>query len=272
MQTVTWSHPQTVPARPRGANDTTPTNDNRQGRVLIIEDNTVAATGLCIALSERGFDVDFIIGPSANDPVEHARRLQPDCIVLDIHLGFSNGHGINLIEPLSRTGATVVVLTAERRRPILAACLEAGAAGWINKNTDLDHFHATLSDAIAGRPIVGRTERSDLLEQLRTERSNALRDAARFEELTQREALVLSALADGLTAEEIAQQHYVALSTVRSQIRAVLRKLGVRSQLAAVAIADAHRWLLPDHSVDSKERRRSTKPMGAELDLGARSA
>ena len=56
---------------------------------------------------------------------------------------------------------------------------------------------------------------------------------------------MLGALIDGLSAEEIAEAHFVALTTVRSQIRAVLQKLGVRSQLAAVALASAHRELLP---------------------------
>jgi Bacterial regulatory proteins, luxR family len=60
-----------------------------------------------------------------------------------------------------------------------------------------------------------------------------------------------------VSAEEIAQQHYVALTTVRSQIRSVLQKLGVRSQLAAVAIADANRWLLPAEAQPERDRRRS---------------
>ncbi len=272
MHTVTRSEEPAATTRSAGAERTTTATEDQPGQVLIIDDNTLAATALCIALAERGFDVDFSSSAAGHDPVEQAHRLRPDCIVLDIHLGFGHGNGMNLIGPLCATGATVVVLTAERRRPILAACLEAGAAGWINKDTDLDRFQATLSDAIAGRSIVGRTERADLLEQLRTERANALRDAARFNELTPREALVLSALADGLTADEIAQQHVVALSTVRSQIRSVLRKLGVRSQLAAVAIADAHRWLLPDHRDDTKDRRRSKLQAASPVGLGTRSA
>ena len=53
---------------------------------------------------------------------------------------------------------------------------------------------------------------------------------------------MLAALVDGLSAEEIAETQYVALTTVRSQIRAVLQKLGVRSQLAAVAHANRVGW------------------------------
>ncbi len=166
-------------------------------------------------------------------------------MLLEVHLGRAAGDGVELISALVSTGAQVVVLTAERRRKALAEWLEAGAAGWIQKHADLDEVDSTLSRIVAGETIIGRTEQSELLEHLRVERIHMIRARARFERLTPREALVLAALADGLTAEEIAQQHFVALTTVRSQIRAVLQKLDVRSQLAAVAIADTHRSLLP---------------------------
>jgi len=96
-----------------------------------------------------------------------------------------------------------------------------------------------------------------LLEHLRVERIRIIRTRARFDELTTREALVLAALAEGLSADEIAERHYVTLNTVRSQIRAVLQKLGVNSQLAAVAIADRHRWLLPNDAESDRDRRSS---------------
>jgi DNA-binding NarL/FixJ family response regulator len=99
-----------------------------------------------------------------------------------------------------------------------------------------------------------------LLERLRLERASTPRVETTFEALTQREALVLAALTDGLNAEEIARAHFVALTTVRSQIRSVLQKLGVRSQLAAVAVAGAHRELLPDLGRTPRDRRRSQLP------------
>ena len=111
----------------------------------------------------------------------------------------------------------------------------------------------------SGAAIIGRTERAQLLDHLRDERARVLQAQATFEHLTQREALVLASLADGLNADEIARQHFVALTTVRSQIRAVLQKLGERSQLAAVALADAHRDLLPYESSTTRDRRRTTQ-------------
>ena len=84
---------------------------------------------------------------------------------------------------------------------------------------------------------------------------------------------MLVALTDGLSADDIARENYVSVATIRSQIRAVLQKLGVRTQLAAVAIADAHRDLLPQESTSGLDRRRTDpKGRGAELVLPAQTA
>lgn len=227
------------------------------GRVLLVEEHALIATGLQVALSARGWHIETTSGPPEREVIEHASRFKPDCVLLDVHLGYGSGNGFDLIRPLVATGAKVMMLTAERRRTILAECLEAGAIGWIRTTASLDEVDAALATVVAGRPILGRTERAEFLELLRAERTNALRDRERFAQLTPREAIVLGALSDGFSAEEIAQQHYVALTTVRSQIRSVLQKLGVRSQLAAVAIADAHRWLLPAEAQPERDRRRS---------------
>jgi DNA-binding NarL/FixJ family response regulator len=81
-----------------------------------------------------------------------------------------------------------------------------------------------------------------MLDELRIERAGLRRALSPFERLTARERKVLAALVEGLSAEEIAESHFVSLTTVRSQIRAVLQKLGVRSQLAAVAYANRVGW------------------------------
>jgi DNA-binding NarL/FixJ family response regulator len=225
------------------------------GRVLVVEDHVLVAIGLQLALSARGWDVQTISGPTALDVVASAQRFQPQAVLLDIHIGAGVGSGIELIGPLLLTGAQVVMLTAESRRMVLAECLEAGASGWIGKGATLDEVDTTLRHVIAGGTMVGRTDRAELLEELRLERVSTVRAHASFERLTQREAIVLAAMVDGLSADEIAEVHFVALTTVRSQIRAVLRKLRVRSQLAAVALAVLHPELMPDR-VRAGDRRR----------------
>lgn len=225
--------------------------------MLVIEDHALMAMGLEMALSGRRWKVEVSSGRTPDEVVAHARRFQPDGVLLSVRLGGGTGSGIALIEPLVSTGAHVLVLTAERRRTVLARFLEAGAAGWIGRDIALDEVDSTLGRLVDGKPIIGKTIRATLLDELRLERRREELARAIFAELTQREALVLAALTDGLTAEEIAREHVVALCTVRSQIRAVLQKLDVRSQLAAVAVAGAHRHLLP-HRGTPPDRRQST--------------
>ncbi len=226
-------------------------------RLLVVEEQALVAVGLQLALSGRNWDVETISDSTTTDLVARAEIFKPQCVLLDIHVNGGVGRGIELIGPMLSTGAQVVVLTSERRRVVLAECLEAGAAGWINLSAGVDEVDATLTHVLAGRPVIGRGERAALLDELRLDRASTLSSHAVFAQLTEREALVLGALIDGLAAEEIAHAHFVALSTVRSQIRSVLQKLGVRSQLAAVALAGAHRDLLPRPVRPANSRRRT---------------
>lgn len=211
-------------------------------RLLIVDDHALVAVGLQLALSARGWTVEITDGPTFSAIVDHAKRFEPRCVLLDIALGETIGSGVDLIAPLRATGAEIVMLTAETRRAVLAACLEAGAAGWIGKNAFLDQVVATLNDVLAGTPLIGTTVRETMIDELRIERAGMRKALTPFERLTMREREVLAALVDGLSAEEIAAYQFVALTTVRSQIRAVLQKLGVRSQLAAVAYANRVGW------------------------------
>jgi two-component system nitrate/nitrite response regulator NarL len=243
------------------------------GRVLVVHDHEVVGAALKLALSERSWHVETTSGPMPTNVIDIARRFQAQCVLLDVQLRNGVGSGIDLIEPLASEGAKVVMLTAERRRVILAECLEAGAAGWIGISAGPHEVDSALQDVIAGRPIIGRTQRAELLDLLRAERCAARRVTATFEDLTPREALVLLSMTEGLTADEIARAHFVSVATVRSQIRAVLQKLGVRTQLAAVAIAGAHPDMLPQEPTSERDRRQNDpKGRGAEKIPATRTA
>jgi DNA-binding NarL/FixJ family response regulator len=229
------------------------------GRVLIIDDHALVAAGLQLALAGQGWAVETSDGNDADGVIAHARRFAPDCVLLDIDLGAGVHSGVHLIDPLLSTVAHVVMLTAERRRAVLAECIEAGASGWIGKGSLPDEVELIVSRLLAGEPLIGCTERAALLDELRRQRELVARANADLEQLTNRESLVLEALTEGLSAEEIARVHYVSISTVRTHIRAVLRKLGVRSQIAAVALVrDRMEWL-PHRRQASRDRLRRSK-------------
>jgi two-component system nitrate/nitrite response regulator NarL len=245
------------PEEPLDQDSVCTTGRATRGRLLVVEELALVAAGIRLALTGLGWDVEVSSGHSRTAMTDDAQRFQPQSVLLSVRVGSGVDEAIARIESLASTGAHVLLLTAERRKTVLARFLEAGAAGWIGKDVTLEAVDLTLMELISGRSIVGRTIQASLLNELRLERANEQCVIAMFDELTQREALVLAALSDGLTADEIAREHFVAVSTIRSQIRGVLQKLEVRSQLSAVALGATHRQLLPQRGTDAPDRRQA---------------
>jgi DNA-binding NarL/FixJ family response regulator len=173
--------------------------------------------------------------------LELVERVAPQIVLLDLHLG-SAGLATPLIGPIIEMGALVLMLTSSQDGVLLARCLEAGAVGVFDKAEAFDTLLVCVEDVALGRTTMRPAARDALLAQADEDRQQTDQFRATFERLTRRERQVLAAAIDGASAEEIAVAHHVAISTVRSHIRSVLEKLGVNSQLAAVALARRADW------------------------------
>jgi DNA-binding NarL/FixJ family response regulator len=210
-------------------------------KILVIDDDVIVREALAIALGRHGYDV---VAPTDLDPhavIAAAREAQPAVVLLDHFLGTGLGH--DLIRPLvEATGATVLLLTGADDPEILGASLEAGAAGTLLKRQPMQDLLDSIALAVEGHTVQRPEQRDELIASARSSRDERQRALAPFAELTPREASVLGGMLDGLSADQIAERDYVSLATVRSQIQSVLRKLGVGSQLAAVAAAARAGW------------------------------
>ena len=214
------------------------------GGVLIVEDHGLLADSLLYALRAEGLDADKISPVTADGILAAARRLSPTVVLLDLDLGGEIGSSVGLIPPLHELGAQVVMVTGISDRTRLAECLEAGATGLIDKATSFDQLVDSVREVADLGTIVPAAQRDMLLTELREQRKADQRRHEPFERLTPREREVLAALMDGKSASVIAQESFVSLATVRSQIRTILMKLDVNSQLTAVAMAKRNGWVL----------------------------
>jgi DNA-binding NarL/FixJ family response regulator len=150
---------------------------------------------------------------------------------------------VDLVAPVRALGPRVLVLTGSSDRLVHARCIEAGASGVASKAEPFDRLLDAIRRTARGESPMGRLRQQELLAELRRDRAVRSERLAPFERLTPKEASVLLALAEGRSAEAIARASYVSLPTVRTQIRGILVKLGVGSQLAAVAMASERGWL-----------------------------
>jgi DNA-binding NarL/FixJ family response regulator len=171
------------------------------------------------------------------------RHDPPALVLLDLDLGGVLGDGATLVAPFVAAGAHVLVMTGTQDPMWVAAALEQGAVAAVDKGVPIHDLLNTVIAAVHGRPLLSARERDRVVRDLRAHRARRSRELAPFESLTPRERQVLRALAQGLTVPRIAERWVVSEATVRSQVHAVLHKLGVRSQLEAVAAAGQVGWL-----------------------------
>jgi DNA-binding NarL/FixJ family response regulator len=209
--------------------------------VLLIDDHELLAQTLALALRAEGLVVEAPPVTSPEAVLAAAERVHPDLVLLDLDLG-AMGSGVSLVAPLLALGAEVVILSGATDALRLAEGIEAGASAWVSKAAPFPQLLGAVRAAAGGAGLLSATERSDLLVALQRRRAEERARLAPFERLTPRERQVLAALVAGRPAEGIAKDLVVSLATVRSQIRSLLLKLGVHSQLAAVAMARCAGW------------------------------
>lgn len=214
-------------------------------RVLIIEDHTLFAESLELALSLEGYRVRRLalpeVGGSMNTLCSTALRSNARIVLLDLDLG-RFGDGMNLIAPLARAGANVVVVTASNDLGRWGACVRQGARKVLSKGQPLQDTLATVRRLHQGLPVMTSVELERLLDSWRSERMVTDDMRRRLDLLTPREKQVLAALIEGHNVREIATAGVVSEATVRTQVKSILSKLEVSSQLAAVGLAHHVGW------------------------------
>lgn len=212
--------------------------------VVIVDDHCLLAQGLAFTLGQQGVDVTAVAVPDERLLVRLVGERAPCLVLVDLAFEGSDTGGVELIEPLVAAGATVLVLTGSTDRAVLGTCLERGAIGIASKAEDYDRLLEQIDRALRGEPPMPAADRVELLVEARQARAEEQRRRAPFAQLSPREREVLDRLAHGEAADTIASSTFVSLATVRTQIQAILRKLQVSSQLAAVALVHEAGWSL----------------------------
>ena len=212
--------------------------------LVIVDDHELLAQSLALAFSRDGIEAVVLAPTSDAEILDAITSTGPALVLLDLMLG-ALGASLPLIEPIRALGADVVIMTGEENPIAWAECYEAGASDVVSKSEAFATLVDRISAIAAGQRVHTEARRAEFLGMLRDHRQSETVRLEPFERLTAREREVLAYLLEGVAAEEIADRTFVALATVRSHIRAILTKLGVNSQLAAVAAARHARWQPP---------------------------
>lgn len=211
-------------------------------RVLVADRNLLTAEAIALALSQLRFVARFVV-PVTPGHLRDVAGWGPDLALLDAD-SIERSTCLQCLAVLREERVPVAVMGDGSDLSMLGECVEAGAACVVDKASPIARLTGDIARLLSGEVVLDEESRRRLTGSARREERARRARLAPFDVLTRREQQVLAELMDGHGADAIARRASVSTSTVRSQIKAVLQKLGVNSQLAAAAMASQAGWQL----------------------------
>jgi DNA-binding NarL/FixJ family response regulator len=205
--------------------------------VLIADDQALVRAGFRSILDgQPGISV---VGEAkdGSDAVHLARRLRPEVVLMDIQMpGLDGIDATRRIVAEAGVGTAVLMLTTFDLNEYVYAALRAGASGFLLKDVPPEDLIAAVRIVAEGDALIAPAVTKRLIENfIRTAPPSS--PSAELHDLTPREAEVLLRIARGLSNAEIAEDLVVSKATVKTHVKHVLAKLGVRDRVQAVVFA-----------------------------------
>jgi NarL family two-component system response regulator LiaR len=201
-------------------------------RILLVDDHPVVRKGIRAMLeSEEGMQVAGECADGAQ-AVEQYAALRPDVVLMDLVMPHMDG--IQAIRRIleNDAGARILVLTSFSSDDKVFAALQAGAAGYLLKDSDPDDLLRAIRQVYRGESSLHPAVARKLLSEMTQPRPPAEPDP-----LTEREKEVLAYIAQGLSNQEIAEKMVVSKATVHSHVSRILAKLQLDSRTQAALYA-----------------------------------
>jgi two-component system, NarL family, response regulator LiaR len=201
-------------------------------RVVIADDHRVVREGLCYLL---GQEPDVVIAGEAGDgrqTVDVVAATRPDVLLLDLYMPGLDGHGVMAALHDAPHRPAVVVLTSATDDEHLVRAVQAGATSYLLKTAAAEDVIAAVHDAAAGTASLS----SELLTRL-TQTLRRPPPPDPLQPLSPREREVLRLIARGHSNRQIARDLEIGEQTVKTHVRSILTKLGLRDRVQAAIFA-----------------------------------
>ena len=205
-------------------------------RVLLVDDDDLMRAGLrSVLASDETLEV---VGEAEDGRVAAARvrETRPDVVLMDIRMPDVDGVSATREVLASSPDVKVVVLTTFEQDDYIFDALSAGASAFLLKRTTPEELIAAIHTVADGDSLLSPSVTRRVIDRMATEPS-PVAASRRLDALTPRELEVLEHVAHGLSNREIAEAFVIEESTVKTHVKRVLMKLGLRDRVQAVIFA-----------------------------------
>jgi DNA-binding NarL/FixJ family response regulator len=206
-------------------------------RVLIVDDDDLMRAGLRGVLASD--DAIELVGEAGDgrEAAYRVRLLRPDVVLMDVRMPDLDGISATREVLAAFPDVKVVILTTFEQDDYIFGALSAGASGFLLKRTRPEELIAAIHTIAAGDSLLSPSVTSRVVERMAGQPPPDAEPDPRLAELTPRETEVLELVAQGRSNAEIAAELIIEESTVKTHLKRVLAKLGVRDRVQAVIFA-----------------------------------
>jgi DNA-binding NarL/FixJ family response regulator len=206
-------------------------------RVVLVDDHGLFLAGV---RSQLGDEVE-VVGEAGTvaDAVPLIKKLDPDVVLLDVHLPDGKGDAIINAVAAERPGVKFLALSVSDAAEDVIAVIRAGARGYVTKTIAADELTAAIGRVAQGDAVFSPRLAGFVLDAFRA--GDRLTSSAELDELTPREREVLQLIARGYMYKEIAARLHLSVKTVESHVSSVLRKLQLSTRHELTRWATQHR-------------------------------
>ncbi|WP_223700788.1 response regulator transcription factor [Sutcliffiella deserti] len=203
-------------------------------RVVVVDDHEMVRKGLLAYLiTEPGLEV-VGEGASGKAAIEIARKERPDVILMDLLM--EDGTGIDATREIIKfhPSCKIIIITSYYDDEQVFPAIEAGAYSYLLKTARAEDIIQAIEKAIRNEPVIEPKVANKMMNRFRSQVKLPHND------LTERELEVLMCLGDGLTNQEIGDELFIGVKTVKTHVSNILSKLAVADRTQAAIYANRH--------------------------------
>jgi DNA-binding NarL/FixJ family response regulator len=205
--------------------------------VVLADDQELVRSGFRLILEFAGIEVAGEAG-DGREAVELVRRVEPDVVLMDVRMPVMDGIEATRRIGLAGVRSRVLVLTTFDLDEYVYEALRAGASGFLLKDAGRERLVDAVHTVASGEALFAPSVLKRLVDHyVARPPAGSGSHQGRLSELSEREVEVLRLVGRGLSNAEIAETLVISQATVKTHVRHVLQKLGLRDRVQAVALA-----------------------------------